>query len=106
MSHELQLEVLSPVHIGGSDGADLRSEELVFGRDTGYVVDIDSYFDDNPDEIDEFVEFVDTKITELNEYRRTEFPVGDVEVSELREKELILERRGGSSQHDNGGGSG
>jgi hypothetical protein len=67
--------------------ADMRGKDILF-----------------EDEIDEFVEFVDNKITELNEYRRTEFPVGDVEVSELREKELILERRDGSSR-DNGGGS-
>jgi len=55
MSREVELEALSPVHIGGSDGGDLRTEELVFDSRTAYVVDIDSYFDDNPDEIDEFV---------------------------------------------------
>jgi hypothetical protein len=48
------------------------------------------------DDVDEFEGFVDDKISELNECRRTRFgfPVGDIDVSELREEELILERTG------------
>jgi len=59
MSQEIKFEALSPLHIGGSDGADLVSEELVFDGHTAYVVDIDDYFDDNPDEVDEFVREVE-----------------------------------------------
>jgi hypothetical protein len=44
------------------------------------------------EEMDEFSGFVQEQIESLNECRRTGFPLGEVDVEELRKEELILER--------------
>jgi hypothetical protein len=62
------------------------------------------------DDVDEFVDFVEQKIAEANAYRHESngFPVGEVDLEELNEKELILKRDGARTgeKADTGGGEG
>lgn len=54
---EIDLEVISPVHIGSGD--DIYGQELVFDSGRAWVPDITEYFEKNPHRVDEFMETVE-----------------------------------------------
>jgi len=42
------------------------------------------------EDIDRFEDFVQEKLEELNEYKKSRFPVGEVDLNEVRNRDLIF----------------
>ncbi len=42
------------------------------------------------EDIDRFEDFVQDKLEELNEYKKSRFPVGDIDLDEIRDRDLIF----------------
>jgi len=42
------------------------------------------------EDIDRFEDFVQKKLDELNKYKKSRFPVGDIDLDEIRDRDLIF----------------